>query len=83
MRTRKVAIVSVIGANLRAPRLFAKAVSALADAEIPLIAAHAQGRGVDLQFVLPDDAYADAVRTLHKTLVEAEANPDQPCLIAA
>ena len=83
VRTRKVAIVSVIGANLRAPRLFAKAVSALADAEIPLVAAHAQGRGVDLQFVLPDDAYGDAVRTLHKTLVEAEANPDQPCLIAA
>lgn len=83
VRTRKVAFVSVIGANLREKALLSRAVSALDEAGIELIAAHAQGRGVDLQFVLPEGSYPDGVRILHKTLIEATASPEKDTLVAA
>lgn len=83
VQTRKVAFVSVIGANLKAQSLFARAVDALENAEIPLIAAHAQGRGVDMQFVLPEGSYDDAVRALHGALIETENVPETETLVAA
>ncbi|MBP5856997.1 aspartate kinase [Marivibrio halodurans] len=83
VRTRKIAFVSVIGANLREQSLLARAVRALDEAGIELMAAHAQGRGVDLQFVLPEGSYAEGVRVLHKTLVEADASTKNGTLVAA
>lgn len=83
VQTRKIAFVSVIGANLKARSLFSKAIQALEEAGVPLIAAHAPSRGVDMQFVLPEGAYADGVRALHKALVEAETDPETQTLVAA
>lgn len=77
VRTRKIAFVSVIGANLREPALLGRALAALEGAGIPLIAAHAPARGVDLQFILPEGAYADAVRTLHQALIERVGRDSQ------
>jgi aspartate kinase len=83
VRTRKIAFVSVIGANLRRKGLLSQAATALEEAGIDVIAAHAQGRGVDLQFVLPEGSYADGVRALHKALIETQARADTEALVAA
>jgi aspartate kinase len=83
VRTRKVAFVSVIGANLRRKGLLADAVKALEAADLEVIAAHAQGRGVDIQFVLEEGAYGAGVRALHKALVESQATPELDALVAA
>lgn len=70
IQIRKVDIVSAIGANMRDPDVLASAVSALHDDGIALLATHAQGRGVDVQFMLADGAFDDAIRTLHTALIE-------------
>jgi aspartate kinase len=70
IQTRKVDIVSAIGANMRDKRILERAVSALADSDIELLATHATGRGVDIQFVLADGTYGDSVKVLHRALVE-------------
>lgn len=72
IETRKVSLVSVIGANINAPAIFARAVRALQEEGIEMIACHYPSRGVDIQFVVPESAYADAVKALHQALVEDE-----------
>jgi len=70
IQTRKVDIVSAIGANMRDKRILARAASALGDSDLELLASHASGRGVDIQFVFADGNYDDAVKVLHRALVE-------------
>ncbi|WNJ98882.1 aspartate kinase [Thalassospiraceae bacterium LMO-JJ14] len=70
IQTRKVDIVSAIGTNMRDKRFLDTALSALADSPLELIATHASGRGVDIQFVFADGSYGDAVKILHQVLVE-------------
>ncbi|NQW00877.1 MAG: aspartate kinase [Rhodospirillales bacterium] len=74
IQTRKVDIVSVIGANIKSPTLIADATAALCDHAIELFAVHAPARGVDVQFVVADGGYDDAVRVLHAALVEKTGN---------
>ncbi|GLQ05920.1 aspartate kinase [Sneathiella chinensis] len=71
IRTRKVCLVSVIGSNLGTPHMFAKAVSALSDAGLDLLAAQQPSRKVDMQFILPEAAFNGAISTLHEALVES------------
>lgn len=68
VQTQKVAVVSVIGSNMPANKFFARGVAALDAADIEVIGANVPSRGVDMQFVIRDDAYADAVRALHDAL---------------
>jgi aspartate kinase len=69
IQTRKVAVVSVIGSNLPAEKFFARATAALDEAGIEVIGAHVPSRGVDMQFVIQDGVYDDAVRALHDALI--------------
>ncbi len=67
---RKVAIVSAIGSDMQVPGLLAKAVSALANESISVVAMHQSMRQVDMQFIIDDEDYEVAVRSLHNGLIE-------------
>jgi aspartate kinase len=67
---RKVAIVSAFGSDMQVPGLLAKAVSALADNDISVLAMHQGMRQVDMQFVLDEADYEQAIKSLHSCLVE-------------
>jgi aspartate kinase len=67
---RKVAIVSAIGSDMQVPGLLAKAVAALAESSISVVAMHQSMRQVDMQFVIDEDDYAEAIRSLHSCLIE-------------
>jgi aspartate kinase len=66
----KVAIVSAIGSNMRVPGMLAVTVKALAEQEISVLAMHQSMRQVDMQFVVDEDDYDLAVKSLHSCLVE-------------
>ncbi len=67
---RKVAIVSAIGSDMKVPGLLAGAVAALSDAGISVLAMHQSMRQVDMQFVINESDYEEAVRALHARLIE-------------
>jgi aspartate kinase len=71
VRLCKVAIVSAIGSDMQVPGLLARAVQALADKDISVLAVHQCMRQVDMQFVVDEDHYETAVRNLHTCLIEA------------
>lgn len=66
----RVAIVSIIGSDLRVAGLLGKAVGALAAAGVGVVALHQGMRQVDIQVVVAEDDYERTVRALHATLVE-------------
>ncbi|MCW8908663.1 MAG: aspartate kinase [Sedimenticola sp.] len=70
MDQQEVAIVSAIGSDMQIAGLLAQAVGALADAGINIIAMHQTIRQIDMQFVIDETNYDDAVRYLHAHLVE-------------
>ncbi|MBV17363.1 MULTISPECIES: aspartate kinase [Thalassospira] len=72
VQTRKVAIVSVIGANIDQPGLFARAVTVLDEAGVELVASHFPSRRVDLQFVVAEGDFNKAIVALHRGLVEGK-----------
>ena len=78
--TQPVAMVSVIGSDLSAPGLVPRALTALADAGIDMIAMQHQIRNVDVQFIVGTEDFNPAVRALHEALVE---DADQPGRAAA
>ncbi len=67
---RKAAIVSAIGSDMQVPGILARAVAALADQQINLLAIHQSMRQVDMQFIVDEGDYENAVKSLHKALVE-------------
>lgn len=69
---QKVALVSVIGSDLNAPNLLARSVTALAEADVPVLGLHRLPKRVDVMFIVEEGRYEDAVRALHADLVEAE-----------
>lgn len=81
IRTRKVAIVSVIGAKLDAAPLFSEAVAVLQEGGVRPLASICPSRAVDLQFVLVEEDYEKAIRLLHRALME-EAVPKDVTLAA-
>lgn len=66
---RNVSIVSAIGRDLKGVKAFSRGICALEDADINVIAAQQTPRNVDIQFVVPRDAFNDAVKVLHAALV--------------
>ena len=80
IRTRKVAVVSAIGSNLESGHYFEKSVAALAENNVEMIAVQKPSRNVDLQFVVPEKDYAKAISSLHKVLVEEDAEKQAPSL---
>ncbi len=67
---RRVALVSAIGSDMRVPGLLAETATALADAGISILAMHQPLRQVDMQCVIDERDYNDAIRALHRRLVE-------------
>ena len=79
IEVRKVAIVSAIGSDMKVPGILSKAVTALSDANISVQAMHQSMRQVDMQFVLDEEDYGEAVRSLHRALVEVHDHGKAIC----
>ena len=70
LNTRKVALVSAIGSDMKVPGILARSVKALADEQISVLAMHQCMRQVDMQFVVDEDDYEKAIVALHGALIE-------------
>lgn len=77
---RKVTVVSAIGSDMNVSGILAKTVSALAENDINVLAIHQSMRQVDMQFVISEDDYADAIKSLHSCLVEVHDHGRAICL---
>jgi aspartate kinase len=77
---KKVAVVSAIGSDMKVPGMLAKAVAALAEQDISVLATHQNMRQVDMQFIVHEDHYAKAVKSLHSALVEIHNHGSAICL---
>lgn len=80
IREQKVAIVSAIGSDMQVPGLLARTVTALSKRDVSVLAIHQSMRQVDIQFIVNDDAYELAIRSLHETLVEPHDHGRAICL---
>ena len=68
--TREVAIVSVIGSNMKIPGFLSRAAAALASAGINVLALDQCMRQVNMQFIIGREFFAEAQKALHAELVE-------------
>ncbi len=68
--TKSVAIVAVIGSNMKVPGFLYKAAKALADADINILALDQCMRQVNMQFVVSTRDFEQAQIALHEALVE-------------
>ncbi len=73
---RKVAIVSVIGADLDSPGMTAAALSALAESNIGLVGVQQVTRKTDIQIIVDEDNFDAATIALHKALIEKKSDAD-------
>ncbi|MFT5417697.1 MAG: aspartate kinase [Gammaproteobacteria bacterium] len=80
LNQRKVAIVSAIGSDLQIPGILAKAVQAVANKNICLLAVHQSMRQVDMQFIVSESDYDTTVQSLHAALVEVHDHGRAICL---
>ncbi|AJQ95122.1 aspartate kinase [Gynuella sunshinyii] len=77
---QKVAIVSAIGSDMQVSGILSKAVAALAENQISVLALHQSMRQVDMQFIINEDDYARAIKSLHNCLVEVHNHGSAICL---
>lgn len=77
---RKVAIVSAIGSDMKTTGMLAKAVKAIAEQDVNVIAMHQSMRQVDMQFVVNEEDYERTICSLHKELVEVHEHGRAICL---
>ncbi|WP_116365185.1 aspartate kinase [Parahaliea mediterranea] len=80
IRQQKVAIVSAIGSDMQVPGILAKTVNALSEHDISVLAIHQSMRQVDMQFVVNEEDYEQAIRSLHAGLVEPHDHGRAICL---
>lgn len=80
LNQRKLALVSAIGSDMQVPGILAKAVKAVADANISIIALHQSMRQVDIQLIVNEIDYDATVKSLHKALVEVHNHGRAICL---
>ena len=72
-------MVSAIGSDMKIPGMLAKTVSALSEVNISILAMHQSIRQVDMQFVLNEDDYEEAVKSLHRCLIEVHDHGEAIC----
>jgi aspartate kinase len=77
---RKVAIISVLGSDMKVPGILASSVSALSSANISVLALHQAIRQIDIQFIIDECDYEKAVKVLHQALVEIHEHGQAICL---
>ncbi len=70
--TREVAIVSVIGTNMKIPGFLHRAAKALAEEHINVLALDQCIRQVNMQFIIDRNDFENAQKALHRELVENE-----------
>ena len=70
--TREVAIVSVIGTNMKLPGFLYRAAKSLAEAKINVLALDQCLRQVNMQFIIDRGDFETAQKALHRELVEKE-----------
>lgn len=80
LNQQKVTIVSAIGSDMQVPGILAKTVRALADNDISVLAMHQSMRQVDMQFIINEDDYEQAIKSLHRCLVEIHDHGSAICL---
>lgn len=68
---RRAGMVSIIGRDLKGLGVMLKGLKALEAAGIEPISAQETGRGVDVQFVVRSEDREEAVKTLHRSFIEA------------
>ena len=73
----RVAIVSVIGADIDVPGITARALSALHAAHVPISGLHQVSRKTDVQVIIEETDFDSAICALHAALVEDAALPVQ------
>jgi aspartate kinase len=82
--SRKVAVIAILGRDLRLPALGARALAALAEAGIEPLGFHDLLRKVDIQVIVDEGDHDAAIRALHRALIEqAPAKPADSALSAA
>ncbi|AOS95752.1 Bifunctional aspartokinase/homoserine dehydrogenase 1 [Microbulbifer aggregans] len=79
IQVRKVAVVSAIGSDMKVPGMLSRAVAALARSGISVLAVHQSMRQVDMQFVVNESDYEEAVKSLHHALVEVYDHGEAIC----
>ncbi|WP_323845437.1 aspartate kinase [Microbulbifer magnicolonia] len=79
IQVRKVAVVSAIGSDMKVPGMLSRAVAALAQSGISVLAVHQSMRQVDMQFVVNESDYERAVKSLHHALVEVYEHGEAIC----
>ncbi len=72
----RVAIVSVIGANIDMPGITARALTALHEAGVPLSGLLQVSRKTDIQAIIDEADFDAAICALHAALVEKAARPE-------
>jgi len=72
INTSKVAIIAVIGSNMKIPGFLSRAAKALADAKINILALDQCMRQVNMQFVVSREDFKAAQIALHRELVEKD-----------
>ncbi|GGB14582.1 aspartate kinase [Agarivorans gilvus] len=77
---QKVAIVSAIGSDMQVAGMLAKTVQALASQSVSVLAIHQSMRQVDIQLVVKEADYEQAVKSLHAELVEVHDHGRAICL---
>ncbi|PWM73932.1 MAG: hypothetical protein DBX90_13940 [Lentisphaerae bacterium] len=70
--TREVAIIAVIGSNMKLPGFLSRAAKALAEAKINVLALDQCMRQVNMQFIIEREDFEKAQKALHHELVEHE-----------
>lgn len=77
---KKVAIVSAIGSDMQIPGILAKAVTAVAERDVSVLAIHQCMRQVDMQFIVNESDYTETIRGLHAALVEVHDHGHAICI---
>ncbi len=72
IRTAPIAIVSVLGTNMKFPGFLSRAAKALAQSNINILALDQSMRQVNMQFVLAREDFKAAIIALHREFVENE-----------
>jgi aspartate kinase len=70
INSRKVALISILGRDLRLPGLGARALTALAEAGIEPLGFHDLLRKVDMQVIVDEGDHDACIRALHHALIE-------------